>query len=443
MRRAELRIDLTRPVAEERTLVLDWFPADQRSTVQSSGDLLLGLTPPAHARDLLRVAVAAYTTDRISSRARTRDGWTRELAMTIPVSRAVAWDTAETPLVQALDFLSGDHWDLSFSESDRAAGGARAGDASADAVCLFSGGLDSLSGAIDLLEDGNRVVLVGHYEGGLAPKRQGMLAAALQSEYGDDKVELRHLFLRAARPNRVQERPLPRERENTMRARSLLFIAAGLAVASSISPGVPLFIPENGYIGINVPLTGSRPASLSTRTTHPYFFDRLGATFDAIGLTNALENPYRLMTKGEMLAANRNPALLRRLAPNSLSCAHPETARFAKPKRPLGNCGYCYPCLIRRAALHAIGQDTENYAYDIAVDPGFLGTSQKGASVRALIRSLAHRSSPHDVLRNGAIPNGETAQFAEMYERGRAELRRWLTAAGGDTIRARLGPPPR
>ena len=62
--------------------------------------------------------------------------------------------------------------------------------------------------------------------------------------------------------------------------------------------------------------------------------------------------------------------------------------------------------------------------------------------MRALIRSLAHRSSPQDVLRNGTIPNGETAQFAEMYERGRAELRRWLTAAGGDTIRARLGPPP-
>jgi len=439
MRGARLRTDRTEAVAPEDTLALDWFFGNQRSTVQSSGDLLSGLHPPAHARDLLRVAVAAYITDRLVSRGRMADSWTRELELSVPVSSRVAWTGAQGSLVEALDFLSGDHWQVNFRDTDQARGGAQAGLA-ADAVCLFSGGLDSLSGAIDLLDRGKRIVLVGHYEGGLAPKRQGELAAALRREYGDDKIELRHLFLRAAAPNRLQERPLPRQRENTMRSRSLLFIAAGLAVASALGPEVPLYIPENGYIGINVPLTGSRPASLSTRTTHPYFFHRLRAAFDPIGMTNRLENPYRLMTKGEMLAASPNPALLEQLAPRSLSCAHPEAVRYAR--LPPGNCGYCYPCLIRRAALHAVGQDTDHYAFDIATRPELLGPGQKGASVRALIRSLAQSPSPRDVLRNGPIPDGETAKFAGMYERGRAELWQWLTAAGGGTIRARLGPAP-
>lgn len=440
MSSAYLRTDLTDAAAPADAVALDWLPGDRRSTVQSSPELLAGLRPSVPARDLLRVAVAGYAIDRLSARTRTHDSWTRELELSVPISRHVPWADAQAPLTQALDFLSGDRWQLGFRVTDQARGGPDGGDLVADAVCLFSGGLDSLAGAIDLLDDGKQVVLVGHYEGGLAPKRQRELAAALQSEYGAEAVSLRQLSLRPAPVNSAQERPLARGRENTMRARSLLFIAAGLAVASAIGRNVPLYIPENGYIGINVPLTWSRPASLSTRTTHPYFFDRLRATFDAIGLTNPLENPYRLTTKGEMLAAGANLALLARLAPRSLSCAHPETARFTKrPKRPLGNCGYCYPCLIRRAALHTIHEDTERYAYDIAVEPELLQSSQKGASLRALIRVLAQRSSPTDVLRNGPIPNGEAAQFAAMYERGRGELRRWLEAAGGADVRRRLG----
>ena len=443
MSAAYLRTDLADAEAPADAIALDWLPGDRRSTVQSGTELLEGLQPTIAARDLLRLAVAGYAIDRLGARARMYDSWTRVLELSVPVSGRVRWAAAQGPLTQALDFLSGDHWQLSFRRTDAARADPDAGQLDASAVCLFSGGLDSLAGAIDLLEGNKRLVLVGHYEGGLAPKRQRELAAILQREYGADAVSLRQMYLRPAPVNSAQRRPLSRERENTMRARSLLFIAAGLAVASAIGPDVPLYVPENGYIGINVPLTWSRPASLSTRTTHPYFFDRLQAAFDAIGLTSPLENPYRLTTKGEMLSSSANPLLLARLAPRSLSCAHPETARFTKrPKRPLGNCGYCYPCLIRRAALHTIGQDTERYAYDIAAEPELLQSSQRGASLRALIRVLAQRFSPTDVLRNGPIPRREAPQFAAVYERGRSELREWLEAVGGDDVRRRLGSAP-
>ena len=145
-----------------------------------------------------------------------------------------------------------------------------------DAVCLFSGGLDSFTGAVDLLANGKKVCLVAHYEGGQAPKTQEHLVRRLQTNFGRDRVVFRHLFLRPAPPSALQARQLPDLRESTTRTRSILFLAAGLVVAAGYGPNVPLFIPENGFIGINVPLTEARNGSLSTRTTHPYFMSALG-----------------------------------------------------------------------------------------------------------------------------------------------------------------------
>lgn len=105
-------------------------------------------------------------------------------------------------------------------------------------------------------------------------------------------MRLRQLRLGPAAPNRLQARPLSDEtREITTRARSFLFIAAGLAVASSFGDDVPLFMPENGFIGINVPFIASRAGSLSTRTTHPHFIARLVEALDAVGIGNELSNP--------------------------------------------------------------------------------------------------------------------------------------------------------
>ena len=64
---------------------------------------------------------------------------------------------------------------------------------------------------------------------------------------------------------------------------------------------MPLYIPENGFIGINVPLTpGSRrkpqypddPSSLHRE---------LSECAKRLGITNPIVNPFRIMTKGEIL----------------------------------------------------------------------------------------------------------------------------------------------
>lgn len=421
-------------------VLLDYFSGRASTVRHNTSEFFNGLVATPASRDLFHLGLAVYCADRVARRATTADGWTRDIDLVVPVQRR-EWRAATNDLTEALRFLTGDRWTLHFVAEtlEPAVTNGQLNLMPGDAICLFSGGLDSLIGAIDLLENGKTVVLVGHFESGLAPKRQSELADGLKAHYGRDRVELRRLRLGPNSASPSQKSPLPPDRENTTRGRSFLFLAAGFAIAQALGHDAPLFIPENGFIGINVPLTGSRPASLSTRTTHPYFVELVARICATVGINSTLENPYRLMTKGEMLSASRNGELLRRLAKRSLSCAHPEAARWTKaPRRPQGNCGYCYPCLIRQASLYRAKLSGGPYAYDVHRDYQLIAATSKGASLRALLRSLSSPASPAHVLRTGPIPNGDAADFGDVYLRGRKELLSWLKAKGGPEVRRRL-----
>jgi len=421
-------------------VLLDWFDDDKAaSTVRYKPEFLKGLRPSPTAMDLLRLGGAVFCTDKVVKRAAAQDLWTRDLHLQVPVSDVALWEGAKSELVKALSFLSGDRWDLTFVSSGVGSASAGALASEFDAVSLFSGGLDSLAGVIDLLEEGRNLLLVGHHDSSLTSTKQKLLYRELVRAYGSHRLCLRSLYLRPGHRRKGQARPLPVGGvENTTRSRSFLFFAAGIAVADALGSRVPLYVPENGFIGINVPLTPARAGSLSTRTTHPLYMHRMAEALALLGLDRTIENPYRLLTKGELLAQNSNSALLQHLAPKSISCSHPEAPRWAK--KPQGNCGYCYPCLIRRASMHHIGIDQfrRRYAWDALNDTNLLQTSSKrGRSLRALTASLGRPERREDVLLNGRIPNGETTAFFDVYCRGRAELRAWLAGAG-PALRRRL-----
>jgi 7-cyano-7-deazaguanine synthase in queuosine biosynthesis len=434
-----LRTARDQPLPDDADFVLDWFGGThrQRSTVSATTDLLVGLAPTPLAGDLFRLGGAVYCADKVARRERAADAWTRDLDLAVPVSARSRWQAARPALTEALAFLSGDRWRLRFrTGGEHVRGETRV--RAPDAVCLFSGGLDSLAGAIDLLEEGHDIVLVGHFESGFIGGVQETLARELRRSYRD-RVRLRQLRLGPAKPNRLQARPLPseKEREVTTRARSFLFVAAGLAVASAFGDDVPLYMPENGFIGINVPFVASRAGSLSTRTTHPYFIARLEEVLAALGIGNEIVNPFRLKTKGESLADCRNRKLLTALVDESISCAHPESARW--DKLPPSNCGYCLPCLIRRGALNAIGLDAGgSYRHDVLTEAELLDEdSDRGADLRSLVRGLGRDPRPTDVLRNGAVPADDAVAFDAVYCRGRDELASWLDG-GGAALRGAL-----
>ncbi|XVS61896.1 Qat anti-phage system QueC-like protein QatC [Actinosynnema sp. CA-299493] len=441
-----VRTDLSAPVTEpDEVRLLDWAPARPAATIQTGDagpEFFKDWCPPRSAADLMLLGAAVYCADKTASRRTTVDAWTRDIILRLPVADTAAWRSADFD--GTLAFLTGDHWQVIPHRSTRhpltdVAGVLSTGRAiglGVDAVCLFSGGLDSLCGVVDLLEEDprRRLCLLSHHEGGQASSAQQALLDELTAYYGPDRITARRLYLRPAPKNAHQARPLPRLRENTTRSRSLLFLTTALGLAAAEGPHVPVYVPENGFIGINVPLTRARVGSASTRTTHPHFMAQLQAAAEAVGVVNPILNPYRLRTKGEILAESRNPALLRRLAPMSVSCSHPETARFVG--RPQGNCGYCFPCLIRRASLAHVGWDDDRYSWDVLSEDALLDRRRRrGADLRAVISGAFADRPDRDVLRNGPLPYGERAAFTGVWRRGITELRSWLTTgAQGELV---------
>ncbi|MDP9260581.1 MAG: KAP family NTPase, partial [Actinomycetota bacterium] len=105
-----------------------------------------------------------------------------------------------------------------------------------------------------------------------------------------------------------------------------------------------------------------------------------------------------------------------------------------------GNCGYCWPCMIRRASMHHVGWDArKEYQYDALRHEELLKPrSKSGASLRAVLASMYDEPTPFDVLRNGPVPTADIPAFFDVYRRGRQELETWLRDGARGKVRTRL-----
>ena len=386
--------------------------------------------PPGQAvMAFLSLALGVWAADKFLPRRAAPDAWTREITLNLPVSPG--WLPLAPGLSLLLNFLTGDDWNLKLREASLDLGLKGEWDHPwrPDGVMLFSGGLDSLIGALDRLEAGDRLLLVSHYDFGQLAAVQQSLAAALLGHYGPDRVH--HLGLR------VQ---FPQAPELSTRSRSLLYLALGLAAAASFSAATPLILPENGWISLNPPLTANRLGSCSTRTTHPYFLEQLTGLWREAGLANPLANPYTNLTKGEMVQGCRNRDLLKQLFGMSLSCARPVVSRWQGGGA--GACGYCYPCLMCRAALHSLGWDRGgDYRRDVAAAPEILAHRVRGQDLRALRLAVqTWEEAPAEVearLMVGADPEALPARLAAAHrvlDRGFREIAGWLRDQGAEWV---------
>lgn len=308
-----------------------------------------GLAPARRAWDLLSIAMSIMAADAAGLRTRSPDGWTREFDMEIAVTEPAFWNGCSALLADALAFLTTDRWEFRFIP-----GGAlppvptKMFRPPENAVVLLSGGLDSLSGAIDLVARGNRPVAISKTVRGDAEKQVDFAA-----RIGGG---LRHFQLN-------DNATVPGDEDTTQRARSIIFLAFGVVVATALRPyraggDLPLYVCENGFIAVNPPLTGSRIGSLSTRTAHPNFLSLFQDLLDAANIGVAIRTPYAAVTKGEMLRGCADQSLLRALAGISTSCGRFQRFNYK-------HCGRCVPCQVRRAAFVAWGQpDPTDYVFE-------------------------------------------------------------------------------
>ena len=394
----------------------------------------LDVFPSEIGVDLLVLAAHVHAADtRISRSEQSQDSWTREIRLVVPVSDLDRWNAAAITVKRMLDFLTGDRWTIGFRQrperfAEIVSPPATLLPPAFDAVSLFSGGLDSLIGAIDLLEAGRIPLLVSHAGEGATSDAQNLLFATLKKHFSAtafDRLRVWMLF-----PTDLVQGV---SSENSTRGRSFLFFALGVFAGTGLETDFVLRVPENGLIALNVPLDPLRLGSNSTRTTHPYYIARWNDLLGHLGISGRVENPYWAKTKGEMASVCANPVLLKALAPHALSCAHAANARHLGIKgRGIEQCGYCLPCLIRRAALDAAwgrGNDTTPYTLpDLRAHP--LGTRESnGQQVRSFQFAIERlRAAPHLakllIHKPGSLADEALRldQLAAVYQRGLAEV---------------------
>lgn len=360
----------------------------------------LAQPPSVRAWDFLSVALAVFAADRFVLRSESSDAWTRTIALDVELVDPNPWTAQAQPLAQTLRFLSGDIWYLRFHTGGHTPPVFAPKLNDRDCVCLFSGGLDSLIGAMNLVAAKRHPFIISQ-----ASPKEGPVQAYLAGRLGLDN-------------HRFEGRVIERGREPyepSSRARSLLFFAYGALAASSL--GGELIVPENGLISINPPLTRRRVGSLSTRTTHPHFVSSLQKVLNAVGLGVTLVNPYAAKTKGEMLAECQHPGIAK-LAHLSYSCG--------KGKRLNQQCGVCVPCLIRRAAFHAAGLEDETPYH--AQDLKKAADNDDVQAARLAVAQLKTRNVARWAAEAGPLPSDPAQHTAlvDTVRRGVEELRAYL-----------------
>lgn len=326
------------------------------------------------AWDFLSIALSIVAADFSDLRAKSADGWTRTLELHIAVQDPVFWNAQARALEAALRFLTTDIWTFVFHSGGYGPPAQlQAFHPREDSVALLSGGMDSLIGTIDLVSQGRNPYAVSQIVRGDGQKQDDFAQSLELSRIG-----LNHV----ARSPGLQE--------PSQRARSIVFLAFGLAVATSLDryhqgDRVPLYICENGFIAINPPLTVTRLGSLSTRTAHPEYLGRLQQIFDAAGINVQIQNPYALKTKGEMMAGCLNQHLLKQHAVTSTSCGRFQRFGYR-------HCGRCVPCQVRRASFMRWGEvrDSTPYVYDnLSIDTPQYGRFEDVRSVGMAVASAA------------------------------------------------------
>jgi len=388
-----------------------------------------GLYPTEDGIDILSLAVLVYFADtRISRDLHSQDNWTREIAIEIPVFNLQKWEPLAGLFARMLNFLTGDRWAISFIKrneelSEKTKDNTHRSEF--DAVSLFSGGMDSLIGAINHLENHNKIVLISHAGDTYTKNAQKKLLACFRENYPDLCPLYLDLWM-VFKKNIIIGGGI----ENSTRSRSFLFIAFGIFAISGMKKILNLEVPENGLIALNAPLDELRIGSHSTRTTHPFYLELWNQALNRLGIELSVQNPYWNKTKGEMADECLNKEFLLHIIHDSISCSSPQKARWSGSAPQ--HCGYCVPCIIRRAAMNkAFMEEKDCTPYLIEHISKIVANHAKGEGVQLRSFQIAIKKIKEQpqlakflIHKSGPLSGDSTYlyELSDVYRRGLLEI---------------------
>lgn len=323
--------------------------------------------------DFIEIATFIYLTDQHIVRCQGHVDehgllWRRKIHLIIGVRDVEFWQQKDVvnTLVRLLRFLSDDFFSFEFTEMEQEPPAQQMyfhfndtdGTDIPTRVMLFSGGLDSLGGAIkSLITEGKRTILVRH----ITFINHSDQFKTLERELSK-LSEGRAFFFSVRTGSNSKDK-----KEYTQRCRSILYFAMGATISHLVGLN-EVFFYENGPVSINLALNPQVVGGRATKTTHPqtlFFFQKL---FRLISGKDSftVQNPFWNKTKAEIVD-DIVKAECGHLIKFTMSCAH-----TWMQDNITTHCGVCSQCIDRRVAIIAVDPKLDNqddYSIDFFSQP--------------------------------------------------------------------------
>ena len=301
---------------------------------------------PPDFRDLIEIATFVYCADQAISRG--GDGiqkfgqdWRRKFFFRVAVRNPNLWNSPvlRKTLIETLSFLSEDEYDFDFvnlNSEPPTQQQLKFDMTLPEEVVLFSGGLDSLGGAVqEAVVDKKNVALVTHQPTPKLSRRLDKLRELLEIQA---ESRLLHIPVTINKAKSLG-------REYTQRSRSFLYLALGSTVAQIVGLRRVRFY-ENGIVSFNLPPSPQVVGARATRTTHPRVIEGFSKIISTLaGKRFAVENPFLWKTKTDVVSsiADAGCADMIKFA---TSCTH-----IWELTKLRTHCGNCSQCIDRRFAI--------------------------------------------------------------------------------------------
>jgi len=309
--------------------------------------------------DWLEVLGHLFAVDIACQRGAGDVDWNRAVRAWLPVREPECWAGRRAAIESIWTDLTGDELELHFEQAVGAPEPprmARAKFPDHDGVALLSGGQDSFTGVLQLLDSGSHPLLLSHTASGATNSAQNAVEGHLAGRSPD---KLKRLKLTA---RKTPGQPFPAQ-ESSQRSRTFLFLGAASVVAAVGGSG-RVWLNENGIMALHLPLTSARIGSLSTHTASPPIIKRIcDLASDVLAAKLELSNLLVGMTKPEVLG---------RAVELGARDQMQDTVSCWQIGRTREHCGVCTPCLLRRISCELHGVPDVPYAADLFEDESSL-----------------------------------------------------------------------
>jgi len=379
------------------------------------------------SRDLVRIGEGIFLCDRAFTRSKTLGLKTRELKINIPVENRELFVGLKDKYDKWASFITHDVWDINFINFR----GVKQDKFKIDLpnkptksiVSLFSDGLDSLCGAVYSLKKGENPVFVSHSPPGFNTVEKNINELKNKLGYKDADIHIANFYFTVSDRNPENNRRNMFQ-ERSRRSRPILYLSFAAAVAIELGIST-IRLNENGYMAINLPITGFKKGVDISRHAHPETIKLFEDILNELNPNDnmiKIENPFFNYTKTQQVKILKDVS---ELIDNTKSCEYGRqqiatVIRSLKKNKinatNIKECGLCIPCLVRRIAISGndFGENNNRYAFHIS------HSALKNAKVPSLpLINIVKDNALHlmefcEAIRNMTINEFTRAYFYEL-----------------------------